>query len=562
MMGTTAGWHVARATLALLVLSSAAEAGDPFQEYQAGETQLCYGRRIGSHADGAIGGSHGVSSCQGEVRAEEDYQVRSGHGVQIRRHSRSSLWSLHPVMSGTCRELCEVDMGHRGLGSAGPSLVLALAPFVSAVAQEEKQERSIGLPSAVQWTFNLDASVSFYSFGHSLYTNPRNDASGDMGSRWLESFARPALSAAYPFTSSELFGKLSVVGERTTHVGKDPETTPELVGGNEDSFYPDDLYLGWRSGTVFSGLDENAVEIIVGRAPYQLGHGFLLHDGASEGGSRGGYWSNARKAFAFAGIARLISGTHTLEAFYLDRDELPEVDTKSRVWGGNYELSVDERLTLGVTYMRGMADDNDGPTRNGLNVYDFRMYSTPLSAFPLSLEVEYAMEENRDQLSSNGWYGQVSYELKEVAWEPRLSYRYALFQGDDPNTARNESFDPLFLGFNDWGEWWQGEIAGEYFLSNSNLKSHQIRLHSSPNEAISTGLIGYIFRVVRPAALQQDLTADDVATEIDWYTDWQVADNFTTSIVLAWASPGEVVKQLYDRTKDFTYVMLYIQYSY
>jgi hypothetical protein len=441
------------------------------------------------------------------------------------------------------------------------SLVLFLGPCVNILAQGERQERSVGLPSAFQWTFNLDAAVSFYSFGHSLYTNPRNDATNeDLGSRWLESFARPALSATYAFTSSELFGKFSVVGERTTHVGKNPETTPGLVGGNEDSFYPEDAYVGWRSGTAFSGLGEDALELTVGRAPYTIGHGFLLYDGASEGGSRGGYWSNARKAFAFAGIAKLNTGSHKLEAFYLDRDDLPEVDSKSCVWGGNYELSFAERLTLGATYMRWMADENVRPDRNGLNVYDFRLYSTPVSAIPLSFEGECAIENNKDKLSSNGWYGQVSYRMKEVAWQPRLSYRYAFFQGDDTTTAKNESFDPLSLGFNDWGAWWQGEIAGEYFVSNSNLKSHQIRLHMSPNESIGTGLMCYVFKVVRPAAL--GVTADDVATEVDWYTDWKLNDNFTASIVLAWASPGEVVKQLYDRTKDFTYIMLYLQYSY
>ena len=44
-------------------------------------------------------------------------------------------------------------------------------------------------------------------------------------------------------------------------------------------------------------LGKNAVDFTVGRAPVQLGHGLLLYDGASEGGSRGGYWTNARKAF-------------------------------------------------------------------------------------------------------------------------------------------------------------------------------------------------------------------------------------------------------------------------
>ena len=49
-------------------------------------------------------------------------------------------------------------------------------------------------------------------------------------------------------------------------------------------------------------------------------------------------------------------------------------------------------------------------------------------------------------------------------WQPVLYYRYAFFEGDNPNTAANENFNPLFPAFNDWGSWWQGEIAGEWFL--------------------------------------------------------------------------------------------------
>ena len=64
--------------------------------------------------------------------------------------------------------------------------------------------------------------------------------------------------------------------------------------------------------------------------PVQLGHGFLLWDGAAEGGSRGGYWTNARKAFEFAAIGRVKPGSHLGEFFYLDKDELEEGDTGTR----------------------------------------------------------------------------------------------------------------------------------------------------------------------------------------------------------------------------------------
>ncbi len=442
------------------------------------------------------------------------------------------------------------------------SLVMLLVPLGAVVAQEEKESRPIGLPGGLEWKFNVDASASFYTFGHSLYANAHNgnDSPSDLGSRWLESFVRPALSATYSLKSSELFGKFSVVGERTTSVGKNPATTPGLIGGNADSFYPEDAYLGWRSGSALSGLDTNAIELSFGRESYTIGHGFLLYDGASEGGSRGGYWSNARKAFALVGLAKMNSGAHKLELFYLDKDELPESDSKSRVWGANYEFNLGDPLAVGATYFRSMADTAIRPLRDGMNIFDIRLYSTPLVGIPLAFEGEYAAEQNGDLMSANGWYTQLSYQLNKVAWSPKLSYRYAFFSGDDPTTPKSEAFDPLFLGFYDWGAWWQGEIAGEYFLSNSNLKSHQIRLHASPSDAIGTGLFYYVFQLARPEAL--GITAIDVANEIDWYMDWKINTNFSASFLLAWTSPGEVVKQLYGRTQDFTYGMLYFQYSY
>ena len=114
-------------------------------------------------------------------------------------------------------------------------------------------------------------------------------------------------------------------------------------------------------------------------------------------------------------------------------------------------------------------------------MFNVRAYTAPIPAAPdLSFEFEYASERNGEALDSNAWTLQGAYEFGDVTWKPTLSYRYAFFQGDDPATPANEAFDPLFLGFYDWGTWWQGEIAGEYFLSNSNSISHLVRAHVAP----------------------------------------------------------------------------------
>src|SRR5262249_15503328 len=162
-----------------------------------------------------------------------------------------------------------------------------------------------------------------FGFANSLYNNPKPEQpSGNLSDQWFEGAVKPALTATFTSTHTwQLYAKVSGVGERTYGAA------PSVAGEDASSFKPEDLHVGWRSGKALGDLGDDALELTVGRAQYQLGHGFLLWDGAAEGGNRGGYWSNARKAFEFAAIGRFKPGHHTLEAFYLDKDDLPEADT-------------------------------------------------------------------------------------------------------------------------------------------------------------------------------------------------------------------------------------------
>lgn len=417
--------------------------------------------------------------------------------------------------------------------------------------------RPTGLPSQLAWTFNFDAGWGTFGFANSYYTNPKGPDGEDLSDQWFEGYAKPAVSATYTLaSSSQLYGKLSVVGERTYG------SAPELYGPDISSFGPEDASIGWRSGTSI-GPSENLLDVTVGRAQYRIGHGFLLWDGAAEGGNRGGYWTNGRKAFEFATIGRVKPGPHTVELFYLDKDDLPENDTGTRLWGTNYDVSLGMEMTVGASYMKFFAHPDMKPGRDGLNVFNVRFYGAPVRQVPdLSLEFEYASERNGDALDANAWTLQEAYQLNTIPWKPKLSYRYAFFQGDDPNTPANEAFDPLLLGFSDWGSWWQGEIAGEYFLSNSNLASHQIRAHVTPTEQLGGGLIFYNFRIDQPQSLGAAVTSQQAAFETDLYVDWKANSNVTISFVTAYANPGSAVQQLTGRTKNFGYGMVYVGYAF
>ena len=426
--------------------------------------------------------------------------------------------------------------------------------------KEATETRSTGLPPKINWLFNFDAGWGTFGFANSLYNNPKDPGVEEtLSDQWFEGYVKPSLSASYATASAgEIYGKVSAVGERTYG------SVPSAFGVDVSSFQAEDLSIGWRSGGLLT-IGDNALDFTVGRTSYRLGHGFLLYDGASEGGSRGGYWTNARKAFQFAAIGRFKPGPHKVETFYLDRDELPESDSGSRLWGLNYEYAFgkDSSTTLGATYMKWFAHKDLKPGRDGLNVFNVRAYSTPLASTPhLSFEFEYASERNGNALDSNAWTLQGSYELSKVAWKPKLTYRYAFFQGDNLATPANENFDPLFLGFHDWGTWWQGEIAGEYFLSNSNSISHMVRAHVSPTDAIGGGLMFFKFKLDHPESYAPGLTDKNVAFELDAYVDWKLNKTFTVSLVGAYADPEKAVQQASGRTKNFAYGMAYIAYSF
>ena len=422
-----------------------------------------------------------------------------------------------------------------------------LAAAATAQAEDDAPKLAVpGLPEGTTVDLEFSAGWGFFGFGNSLYANSHDEVTQDLSSNWMEGYVKGGFSLTHKLASGgEFYGKLTGVGERTYNA------PPPVVGGEASSFDVEDLHVGWRN---------EQFDVMVGRGQYQQGHGMLIYDGASEGGSRGGFWSGARKAWEYAVVGRVSNDRHAIEMFYLDRDELPEADTDTTLAGANYELTLGEHTTLGVSYLK---VDSDEVTRDNMDVYNFRAFTAPLRKVPgLEFELEYAQEENGDALATVGWSVQTAYTLVNVGWKPKLSYRYAFFEGDDPATARSEGFDMLFPGFHDWGTWWQGEIAGEYFLANSNLISHQLRLHFEPSSSIGAGLIGYVFQLDQPASFAAGATSDDLAAEIDGYIDWSINDNFTASLVLAYAEPDDAIEQGLGRTESLSYGMVYLSYSY
>lgn len=443
----------------------------------------------------------------------------------------------------------------RAAGWAALSLLLAVS--ATAGAQEPGAATS---PSdrPLKADLAFEAGIATFGFGNSLYTDPRPDPSGDLGSNWQEGYFKPALSAEYALGSGAFYGKASVVGAAT--FGR--RNPSDLIGSNDHSFQVEDLNVGWRSGTA-GGRRSDLLDVSVGRTRYTIGEGFLVWDGAGEGGSRGAYWSNARMAWDFAAIAKIRPGdAHSIEGFYLKRNDLPELEADHRLAGLNYDFRPREDTSLGFTYLRAHARPEQAPTRDGMDVIYARATAAMPGARNLGFKGVYAHEQNDDLMQATAWSVLVGYRFAGLPWKPRLSYRYAFFQGDDPATARSEAFDPLFYGFSDFGTWYEGEIAGDYFLTNSNKISDQLLLRLEPGPRWDLGLIGWRFRLDEPGSFAGGVASDKLALEIDIYARWTISAHFALWGVIAQADPQEAVNEAFERTKAFRYGFLYLFYSF
>jgi hypothetical protein len=165
-------------------------------------------------------------------------------------------------------------------------------------------------------------------------------------------------------------------------------------------------------------------------------------------------------------------------------------------------------------------------------------------------------------IRADGWYAQAAYEAKDLPWSPVFSYRYATFDGDDPDTPRNENFRGIAYGYTDYGTWFQGEITGNYPLGNGNLKSHMLRAKAQPSEKVTLNLIYYNFTLDEPSALDAGVKSDDWGDEVNLIVDWQATDKVYVIGVLGALFPGDAAEQWVGGDDTWLYSMLYASYAF
>jgi hypothetical protein len=293
--------------------------------------------------------------------------------------------------------------------------------------------------------------------------------------------------------------------------------------------------------------------------------GLLFWDGGQDCSGRGANWLSARKAFKATAIAKLTLKELTLEAFHLKYNDHPSTNTE--LFGERMEWSTDDffmkHLKLGFMYFH--IYNSRIATRDGMNGAYVYSEANPFPFLPdFSYKASFVRESNSESSglsAAYGWYAGAAYQLSQVAWTPQLGYRYASFSG-----GGTHAFDGLFTGLPDWGSWFQGEVLGEYVLSNSNLLSHQVRLTVKPRDWLTTNLIYYRFLLdnrnqsfgLTPSAVSSRALAD----EVDLIFDITMTNWWSITATVGMANPNKGFTQAVNGSATWITGYLYMNFNF
>ncbi|HBL93770.1 MAG TPA: hypothetical protein DHV57_15485 [Hyphomonas sp.] len=400
--------------------------------------------------------------------------------------------------------------------------------------------------------FGLDAATVAFAQSNPWFGEPEANIGVDTNN-WAEIAVEPQLYVTLKNVfGGELSAGLSAVATMTYG-----ESADGFAAGIDDPGKAtlEKLYVGWK--TDLGGDD--FFEIIGGDFDYEIGTGFLIKDGGRDGGDRGGFYLGARSASRSSGLVRVQKGDLLLEGFWLGNNP-GRGGIKAHVGGINAEYDLSEGASIGATYIEVAHFDDavTASTAEELKTYDVRASVDVTNR--LTLSGEYALQDGASFYEGNGWYLQGDYTLGDLRFEPTLTYRYAVVTGDDPTTPQNEEFVPLAYGFTDYGQWYQGEITGNWIFGNSNQKTHMIKGSAALTETVSLTASWLNFTLDEPG--QIGVTDEAFGNEIDVILDWQATDRLFLSAAAAVMMPSDGATQFTGGDETWSHIMFYASVAF
>ncbi|MEG1700902.1 MAG: alginate export family protein [Alistipes sp.] len=331
--------------------------------------------------------------------------------------------------------------------------------------------------------------------GNPLATYP----SGKGYSAWLEGFAAGGIygiTKIIPAINLHLYGGANYLISFSAG---------DALFSNRARIYGaiEEAYIGLIGGSRTAGGHLYRYNFLYGRKQFVLGDGWLIINTSMNGDNRAALQLNPRWASKHVFQSGFQWDRLFVQLFRLEANELPILNSGTIINGANLELGSRERMLIGASFLQVLRSrfkyylpDGSVESRKGLQVYNLRLFRNAPVNGGLLFKAEVGYERNPNfRMSAWAGYAEVGWNFARTRTSPTLSYRFAYFGGDDPNSRSYNRWDALYTGGN--GEQWVQGSNMYKMVQNSNEISHRIQLIFNPLRKVQ--LVGQVWFFTAPS---------------------------------------------------------------
>jgi hypothetical protein len=171
------------------------------------------------------------------------------------------------------------------------------------------------------------------------------DPAGKAFEGWVEGLVTLGASGITPITEQlYAYGAVSLM----TTGSKGQELFTDLTRSYTAI---EDAYIGIVGGNTSASGNRLAFNLSAGRQRFTLANALLIANTAANGDERAALQANARWASDLLALGQVSYNTTKLEVFYVDPDELPVINTNTRIGGINVETLPLPGLMLAASYL-------------------------------------------------------------------------------------------------------------------------------------------------------------------------------------------------------------------
>lgn len=441
-------------------------------------------------------------------------------------------------------------------------LVLVMVVVGACFSAPVLADVEIGKLDEVFDSFTIGGEINvFYRYDKNPWFGSKT-AWGEDSTNYGETFSRIRFTAAKDLGWTTLSGQLAPF-------------YAETIGKDFYAVYEDEQQIGIDQAWLkFAKIAGSPFDLTLGRQDIAIEKLFVVAGGEDQGTAN---WLYLHNSFPMA--ARLDGKLGALKGsmFYAEVGDYVKdwtdlfaggVENGIYTAGLNLHYDLNEKIFFygGVFYK-----DEEPASKGGVGNEDDTMafdFGLDVTVFGLQLEGEYVKQTGDSGVAgdidrdAHAYFACATYRF-DIPLAPYVRAMYTSFSGDDPDTADNEAYDPMFIGFADWNRWIIGELVGEAQLPNSNKNDLILEAGFSPKIPMTISLM-YIQHKLEESETSAygPASSDDWADEWNLLVNWPLSENLFASAAVGYVTPKDAGEELLGSDDDAFFTQMWLNFAF